>query len=753
MRPAVIGKAAMIGNNQKSRTRMFRRAAPAPKAVPCTVLERPRQTLVFLTVIVVGIYLLWRPGTFNPALPIFSGVLYAAECFGALTLLLHACMVWRLSVRESPPVPAGINVDVFIPTINEPVAVIRRTALAALAMDYPHRTWILDDGRRPEVRVLADELGCGYLAREDNTHAKAGNLNHALAHTDGELIAVFDADHAPRRNFLLRTLGYFTGADVAFVQTPQDFYNLDSYQHRARLRDGRLWSEQSLFFRVIQRGKDVWNAAFFCGSCAVIRRSALETVGGFATGTVTEDIHTSIRLHKAGFQSVYHAESLAFGIAASQIEPFLRQRIRWGQGAMQVWRKERILFSRRLTFGQKLCYLASILTYFEGWQKAVYYFTPAIVLLSGLLPLHTQAAPFLWHFMPYLVLSLWAFSELGRGFGRVLMIEQYNMIRFAAFCWATLGLFRRRLPFRVTPKHLLALPSHDYYLAPHYLIFFLTAVAIALGGLLQAHTGYMDDFAFSVSILWACVNLTMAGLVLSFTLERLRFRRRDYRFAIPLIATFQLRGGRAYDAAIENISSSGVRLRLAGAPAPASGERIDGHLHLPEGPIPFQAEVCFMDRAGQGGETGIVGCTFTWGETQSLHTLERLLYGSDLEWQVHALNERLATPLERLLPHGHWHERAGQAAGGLSLPRRPMLLARSGAKAAGDPGILVAGGKGGEYLAMAFRPLDLSRRIEARVFNGSGWERLRAQVAKVITPDDGSRLYVYELSGGMSYTD
>ena len=167
---------------------------------------------------------------------------------------------------------------------------LRRTLLAASRMEYPHQTWLLDDGNRPEARALADSLGCRYLARERNTDAKAGNLNNALQHSEAELIAVFDADHAPARDFLTRTLGYFADPAVAFVQTPQDFYNLDSYQHRQHPRRHLVWTEQSLFFRVIQRGKDCWNAAFFCGSCAVLRRRALDKIGGFATGSVTEDL-------------------------------------------------------------------------------------------------------------------------------------------------------------------------------------------------------------------------------------------------------------------------------------------------------------------------------------------------------------------------------------------------------------------------------------------------------------------------------
>jgi len=252
-------------------------------------------------------------------------------------------------------------------------------------------------------------------------------------------VVVFDADHAPRRDFLVETIGYFEDPDVAFVQTPQDYYNLDSYQHRKSRGGTAVWTEQSLFFRVIQRGKDCWNAAFFCGSCAVVRRSALDRIGGFATGTVTEDLHTSIRLHAQGYKSVYHAQPLAFGLAPGSIEPFIVQRLRWGQGAMHVWRLEGILTNRNLTWAQRINYLASVLTYFDGWQKAVFYLAPVVALVTGTLPLVTSTSQFLLHFGPYYFLTFWMFEEVSRGYGRTFFIEQYNMARFAAFAAATLA--------------------------------------------------------------------------------------------------------------------------------------------------------------------------------------------------------------------------------------------------------------------------------------------------------------------------
>ena len=125
----------------------------------------PARSLLVLAYLAVAMwYLAWRPTTFNPQAPVFSWIVYAAELFGFVVALMHIFMVWRLSVRTSPPAPVGVTVDVFIPSYNEPVDMLRRTLLAAQRMDYPHQTWLLDDGNRPQARALAEELGCRYLA-------------------------------------------------------------------------------------------------------------------------------------------------------------------------------------------------------------------------------------------------------------------------------------------------------------------------------------------------------------------------------------------------------------------------------------------------------------------------------------------------------------------------------------------------------------------------------------------------------------
>jgi cellulose synthase (UDP-forming) len=228
-------------------------------------------------------YLVWRAGWSLNLDALWMAIpLLVAEAAGFVDFVLFLFMTWRVPAPRSLEPPSGRTVDVFVTTYNEDPEILRSTILGAVHMRYPHRTYVLDDGRRPEVARLAQELGAEYITRPDAAHAKAGNINHALAETSAEFVAIFDADHVPHPQFLERTLGYLAeDARLALVQTPQEFYNLDSIQHGGVDASGGVaWHEQSLFYRVIQPGKNRLNSVFWCGSGAVLRRAALDDIGG-----------------------------------------------------------------------------------------------------------------------------------------------------------------------------------------------------------------------------------------------------------------------------------------------------------------------------------------------------------------------------------------------------------------------------------------------------------------------------------------
>ena len=250
---------------------------------------------------------------FNSEIETILGMgLFLAEVYVWVMLLLsYLQTVWPLK-REIVPLPDDMSqwptVDVYIPTYNEPLDVVRDTVLAAQCIDYPRdkmNIYLLDDGKRREFAVFAADVGVGYITRNDNNHAKAGNLNHAMKLTQGELITVFDCDHVATRIFLQATVGGFLkDPKLALVQTPHYFYSPDPFERN--LSVGRnIPNEGTLFYGPIQQGNDNWNATFFCGSCAVIRRSALEEIGGFAVETVTEDAHTALKLQRRGWGSAF----------------------------------------------------------------------------------------------------------------------------------------------------------------------------------------------------------------------------------------------------------------------------------------------------------------------------------------------------------------------------------------------------------------------------------------------------------------
>jgi hypothetical protein len=271
-------------------------ATPDTAAAPFALVAA-RFGLVALAGVTAAAYFTWRTGVGNPALPAWSWFVLAVEAAGFLRLLMFIVPTVRMPRTEPPrPVP-GLAVDVFVTTCDEEPDVVRRTVMAAVAIRYPHETWLLDDGNRLEMRRLAREAGCRYVARTTHEDAKGGNLNHALTLARGAFVAFFDADHVAAAHFLDRTLGYFRDERTAFVQTPQEFFNFDSYQH---LVAGRTESSAESFFnRIVQRSRNASNAVLFCGSGAVMRRAALDEIGGFPTGTVTEDVQASVRPARA----------------------------------------------------------------------------------------------------------------------------------------------------------------------------------------------------------------------------------------------------------------------------------------------------------------------------------------------------------------------------------------------------------------------------------------------------------------------
>ena len=513
-------------------------------------------------------YLWWRAtSSLNPDALFFSWILLLAEAFGVLSYILFSWMTQDTSSNRVYKMPrSDISVDIFIPTYNENIEILEATMAGCRKVKYPHRTYILDDGKREEVKRLAQRLGCIYLSRPTNEHAKAGNINYALTKTAGEFIVVLDADMVPQPDFLDRTLGYFEDEKLAFMQMPQEFYNHDSIQHD---QGEKHWHEQSLFFRVIQPGKNYSNSAFWCGSPSIVRRKALEEVGGVATQTITEDIHTSVRFHSRGWSSFFLNEELAFGIAPQTIKSFLVQRLRWAQGTMQLYRgSESPLWIKGLTIRQRLSYLSSFLAYFESFQKFILIMAPVFIILFNLFPVRVNVLNFLLHWVPYFTLTIWSNKIGGRGYFRYLQTEKYNILKMAAFIQSTLALFHRKsLKFKVTPK---SVDDSVYKEERRTLRIFMVILGAMTGAILYGlfktvfrSATSLEMEAYLIAIFWAAYNAMLIFIGIYEVLGK-SHERKQYRFPVNLVGEIHHSGyvGEILNVQVDNLSITGASLTL-----------------------------------------------------------------------------------------------------------------------------------------------------------------------------------------------
>ncbi|MEA5401115.1 glycosyltransferase [Synechococcus sp. BA-124 BA4] len=442
---------------------------------------RPEQTLPLVArrsaVVVITLlgarYLVWRIGaTLNLATPISTGLgllMLAAE----LTLLANGLLQLWLTWARQPPVQQEAaaaestlqqriawepwrvpTVDVLVPSCGEPVDLIERCLSGCLAMDYPrHQVWLLDDSARPELSRLCRRLGCRYLSRDGNTHAKAGNLNHALPHLNGELLAVFDADVVPRAAFLARSVGLFTDPRVGFVQTPQTYMNADPVMRNLRLERWLMPDEES-FYRWIEPTRQAVGAVVCAGTSFVMRRSALERVGGFETGTPSEDLATGIRLAAAGYRNLYLDAKLSAGLAPFTIGAMARQRCRWASGTLQTLRTGANPFTiAGLTPLQRIAYLEGILHWFNVVPQLLLLLMPLSLGLLGVAPILVRGPGLVTMALPFYLSQLLLVSWFSRDARNALLPELYRWIFLLPLVGAVLStLAGRPQHFRVTPK-------------------------------------------------------------------------------------------------------------------------------------------------------------------------------------------------------------------------------------------------------------------------------------------------------------
>jgi cellulose synthase/poly-beta-1,6-N-acetylglucosamine synthase-like glycosyltransferase len=594
-------------------------------------VESSRRTLLIRLVSVAALvvsvgYLVWRAAaTLN--LPVWwvALPLFAVEAHAFLSFGLFVFSLWDVAPPAAPTAMPDLRVAVLIPTYDEELAVLLPTVAAALALAPDHETWVLDDGRRTEVEQMCRTLGAQYVTRANNEGAKAGNLNNALALLDCDLIAVLDADHVVQPGFLERTLPFFSDPTVALVQTPQDFYNLDSFEHPGDTANGdphtrQHYHEQALFYRAIQPGKNRWNAAFWCGTNAVVRLQALRSIGGIATETITEDIHTSVRFHRAGWRTVYLNEVLARGLAAKTVSAYTLQRRRWGVGAMQLLRRENPLSARGLSLPQRLAYATTLLGWFDAWRTLAYLILPPLVLFSGASPIRAHAAIFAASFIGSLLLQQTALVLLGRGYHRPVAGALYDLARMPANISATLQLLRARPQrFRVTPKGRTSNSrTREARLLIAVLVLSVTALAWYAATLLGATpTRYAIPWVAHGAAFWLCLNALLVLLTLRRTTARTYAAelRSAFRFPSDAIASF---GG--LNCTITDLSMTGARLRL---PTIALSTTESGTLRIRHGGTLLELAATVITRSTR---EAVIGVEFDPTQYTQLATLACLLF-------------------------------------------------------------------------------------------------------------------------------
>jgi cellulose synthase (UDP-forming) len=426
------------------------------------------------------------------------------------------------------------TVDVFIPTYNEGPDVLHRTILAALGIDYPRfQVWVLDDGGRDWLAEFCSQHGAHYVRRPERKHAKAGNLNHTLSVTKGDLFAIFDADFAASRNFLYRTAGFFADPKIGIVQTPQHFFNPDPIQLNLGL-SRVMPDDQRLFFDVIGESRDAWDCAFCCGSCSLQRRSAIEEVGGVPTDSITEDILSTMVLLRKGYVTRYLKERLSMGLAAESLDGYFTQRTRWCRGALQT------IFLKSGPLGPGLSFLQRLFFFPLDWLvqypvRLMAMIVPIVFLWTGLGPF---IIPSLQELLSY---QLAAYVGLGwtmRYFAPncyvpilSTAISFFSSLRLVPTALATL-IKPFGAPFRVTPKGSNNSASSGDRFA---LVVIGILAALTLGGIVVSRMS-RDEIpggpsALFVGETYALINLIVLALAAAMALEMPRPRRGE-RFPV-----------------------------------------------------------------------------------------------------------------------------------------------------------------------------------------------------------------------------
>ena len=537
-------------------------------------------------------YILWR--TYEtlyytgPLDFIALALLYLAECH-AITLHLFSMFIniWPLNrgldpvALDSPNLP---TVDIFIPAYTEGEEIIKTTVTAAKNINYPadkFRVFILDDGstharrnnpklaeeaweRYYSLRRMARQLGVEYLTRETNKHAKAGNINHALTKSTGELVMVLDCDHVPTKDILENTVGEFLKNDkVYLVQTPHFFINPTPVEKQLE-GVANISVENDMFFRLIHPGLDFWNSSYFCGSAALLRRKHLDIVGGLSTKTITEDAETSIILHDKGLESVFVNHPMVCGLSPETFSDYVTQRTRWAQGMLQLFLFMNVLRFKGLTLAQKMSYFNSSFFWFFGLSRFMFYIAPTLYLIFGMKVYHATLDQIVAYAVPYVLSTIMVMDFF---FGKVrkpFFSEIYESVQALFLIPAVISVFLnpKRPTFKITPKgSMVSNVSLNPLAAPFFIVVLINVLSLPMAVYTWLHYPLFRDVVIVTSV-WCVFNIFLALVSLGAFWEKKQVRRHHRIKVHGRASIFFPRMNETLPAEVKDISLQGVSVAV-----------------------------------------------------------------------------------------------------------------------------------------------------------------------------------------------
>jgi cellulose synthase (UDP-forming) len=526
----------------------------------------------------------------DPLSCLVSFLLYLAELYAIIIFFLGIFVsiypIKRKPVAISFDDPRLPTVDILIPTYNESIELLEQTLACALNIKYPKsklNVYLLDDGgtdarcnhinpniantarkRREQLSQLTIEYGAHYIARKQNDHAKAGNINYALSHINGDLILILDADHAPTVDILEKTVGLFMQDEKLFlVQTPHFFINPDPIEKNLHIF-GKIPSENEMFYFNIQHGLDFWNSSFFCGSAAILRRKYLLEVGGIAGCTITEDAETALGLHARGYNSAYIGHPMISGLQPQTFSDFINQRIRWAQGMTQILIMKNPLLQSNLKFYQKFCYINSSFFWLFAFARLVFLLAPICYLIFGLYIYKAYILEIFAYTLPYIFTVVLISNYLYGKTRRPFISELYELMQSFFLLPAIWQVFRApNAPvFKVTPKT--ADLKQDFISelsTPFYIIYILLFCALIAA--IYRYIAYPKEiYTITVTAVWTIINILLMNGAIGALYER-RQLRANPRIPVNLPALLKVSNTNIIiPCRISDLSISGCMLKM-----------------------------------------------------------------------------------------------------------------------------------------------------------------------------------------------